>query len=117
MLDARGQGRQESGEEGQEKEAASVMIVSIPPGKQPRSRKRKREMEEGSPSAEALSEAKLWETPPMVLARWKTAAYKDKSTSRKLVEMKADLEAAPGPVTENNFKPQMARMERGSTSG
>ena len=57
-------------------------------------------MEEGSPSAEVVSEANLQETPPMVLARWKTAAYKDNPTSRKLVEVKVEMETAPGPVAE-----------------
>ena len=65
MFEANKQRRQGSGEEGIEKEAASVMIVSTAPNKESRSRKRKRKMEEG---------AKLKETPPMVLARWKTAA-------------------------------------------
>ena len=42
-----------------------------------KSRKRKREVEgRGSPSADAVSEKNLGETAPMVLARWKTAAYK-----------------------------------------
>ena len=40
-------------------------------------------MEEGSPSAEAVSEAKLRETPPMVLARWKTAAEQVNLTARR----------------------------------
>ena len=47
------------------------MIMYTPPNKESKSRKRKREIEEGSPSTEALSEANLKETPPMVLA------YKD----------------------------------------
>ena len=50
MLEVREQGKPESEEEGPEKEAASVMIVSTPPNKESRSRERKREMEEGSPS-------------------------------------------------------------------
>ena len=74
MFEAYKQRRQGSGEEGLEKEAASVMIESTAPNNESRSRKRKREMEKGSSSAEAVSEAKLKETPPMVLARWKTAA-------------------------------------------
>ena len=74
VFEAREQQRQVSGEEGLEKEAASVMIVSTAPNKESKSRQRKREMEEGSPSAEAVSVAKLKETHPMVLARWKTAA-------------------------------------------
>ena len=51
-------------------------------------------MDEGSPSTEAVSEVNLKETPPMVLARWSTAAYKDKSTSRKLAEVIAEMEGA-----------------------
>ena len=74
VFEAREKQRQWSGEEGLEKEAASVMIVSKAPNKESRSRMRKREKEEGSSSAEAVSEAKLKETPSMVLARWKTAA-------------------------------------------
>ena len=71
---AREQRRQGSGEEDLEEEAASVMIVSTAPNKELSWRKRKREVDEGSLSAEAVSEAILKETPPMVLARWKTAA-------------------------------------------
>ena len=61
VLETREQGRQESGEE----EAASVMIVSTPPNKESRSMKRKREIEEVSPSTEAVSEANLKDT-----SRW-----------------------------------------------
>ena len=74
-------------------------------------------MEEGSPSTEAMSKASLKETPPRFLARWKTAAYKDKLTSRKLVGVKADMEAESGRVTEEDFKPQRVKIKRGSTSG
>ena len=98
------EGRQESDEEGLEKEAALVMIVTTPPNKESRSRKRKREVEEGSPSAEVVSEASLEETAPMVLASWKTAAYKDNSTTRRLAEVMAEMEAAPGSRTEEVFK-------------
>ena len=56
------------------------MIVATAPSKGVRSRKRKREVEElNSPSADALSEKNLRETAPMVLARWKTTAYKGSS--------------------------------------
>ena len=41
------------------KETASVIIVSTPPSKESRSRKRNREMEERVHSTEAVSEAKL----------------------------------------------------------
>ena len=64
-------------DEDQEKEAASVMIVCTPPSKELKSRKKKREKEEAIPSAEALSETNLKEIPPMVLTKWKTAAYRD----------------------------------------
>ena len=67
-------------------------------------------MEEGSLSTETVSEANLKKTPPMVLARWKTAAYKDNSTSRKIVEVVADMETSPGPVTEEDFQPQRVKI-------
>ena len=51
MFEANKQRRKGSGEEGMEKLAASVMIVSTAPNKESRSRKRKREMEKGSASA------------------------------------------------------------------
>ena len=47
------------------------MIVTTPPSRGVRTRKRKGEMEEVSPSAEALSEMNLKKTAPMVLARWR----------------------------------------------
>ena len=72
-------------------------------------------MEEGSHSTEAVSKAKLKETPPMVFARWRTV-YQDNSTSRKLVEVMPDMEAAPSPVTEEDFKLQKQKIKRGSTS-
>ena len=99
------------------KEAALIMIVTTSPNKESRSRKRKREVEEGSPSAEAVSEASLKQTAPMILARWKTAAYKGNSTSRRLAEVIAEMEATPGSRTEEDFKPQRVKTKRGSTSG
>ena len=48
------------------------MIFTTPPSKKVRSRKKKRVLEEASPSAEAVSEKNLKETATMVLAR----AYK-----------------------------------------
>ena len=65
-----------------------MMIVTTPPSKGVKSRKRKREVEElSSPSADAFSENNLRETAPMILVRWKTAAYKSSSEPRKLAEV------------------------------
>ena len=44
------------------------MVVTTPPSKGKRSRKRKRETEETSLSADAVSEKNLKETAPMILA-------------------------------------------------
>ena len=63
-----------------DKEVESVMITATPPSKDVKSRKRKREVEGlGSPSADAVSEKNLRQTAPMILVRWKTAAYKSSS--------------------------------------
>ena len=63
-----------------DKEIESVMIVTTPPSKGMKSRKRKWEVEElSSPSVDAVSEKNLRETSPMILARWKTAAYTSSS--------------------------------------
>ena len=68
-------------------EIKSVMVVTTPPSKGMKSRKRKREMEElSSPSVDAVSEKNLRETAPMILARWKTTAYKSSSGPRRLTE-------------------------------
>ena len=93
------------------------MFVTTPTNKESRSRKSKREMEEGSPSAEAVSETSFKETASIVLVRWKTAAYKDNSTSSKLAEVIAKMEATPGSRTEEEFKPQGLKTKRGSISG
>ena len=74
-------------------------------------------MKEGSPSTDAVSEANLKETAPMVLARWNTAAYKDNSTSRSLAEVIAYMESAPDPVKEEDFKLQRVKIKKGCTSG
>ena len=88
ILKAGARGRQElEGLDG-DKEVESVMITATPPSKDVRSRKRKREVEGwDSPSADAVSEKNLRETAPMVLARWKTAAYKSSYEPRKLLEV------------------------------
>ena len=94
-----------------------MMIVVTPPSKGIRSRKRKRETEEASPSADAVSEKNLKETAPMILGRWKTAAYKSSSAPRKLAEVLREMEAPTTPGTEEDFKPQKTNAKRGSTSG
>ena len=69
------------------------MIVTTPPSKGVKSRKRKSEVEElGSPSADAVSEKNLRETAPMILARWKIAAYKSSSEPRRLAEVVKERE-------------------------
>ena len=71
-------------------------------------------MEELSPSAEAVSDAKLRQTAPMMLATWKTAVNKDNSTSRRLAEKIIEMEATPDSRTEEDFKPQRVKTKRGS---
>ena len=93
-------------------EAASVTIVTTPPIKESGSRKTKREVEEGSPSAEAVSEPNLKQTAPIIFARWKAAAYKDNSTSTMLAETKVEMETTPGSWTEENFKPQRVKTKK-----
>ena len=115
ILKARAGGRQELVGE---KEVESVMITTTPPNKDVRSRKKKRDVEGlGSPSADAVSEKDLRETAPMVLARWKTAAYKSSYEPRKLLDIEKEMENPTSSVTEEDFKPQRIKMKRGSTSG
>ena len=101
-----------------DKEVESVMITAAPPRKDVKSRKRTREVEGwGSPSADAVSEKNLRETAPMVLARWKTAAYKSSYEPRKLLEVEREMEVPTNSTTEEDFRPQRTKMKRGSTSG
>ena len=101
-----------------DKEVKSVMILATPPSKGIRSRKKRRETEElTSPSADAVSEKNLKETAPMILARWKTAAYKDSSAPRKLAEVMKGMEVSTYSTAEEDFRPQKANTKRGSTSG
>ena len=94
------------------------MITTTPPSKDVRSRKRKRDVEGlGSPSADAVSEKNWRETAPMVLARWKTAAYKSSYEPRKLLDVRREMEVPSSSTTEEDFKPQRTKMKRGSTSG
>ena len=53
----------------------------------------------------------------MVLARWKTAAYKSSYEPRKLLEVEREMEIPTSSTTEDDFKPQRTKMKRGSTSG
>ena len=71
----------------------------------------------GSPSADAVSEKNLRETAPMVLARWKTAAYESSSEPRKLLEVEKEMEVSTNSTTEEDFRPQRTNMKRGLTSG
>ena len=75
-------------------------------------------MEElSSPSLDAVSEKNLRETAPMILARWKTTAYKSSSGPRRLTETAKEIEASTSLVTEEDFKTQKAGSKKGSTSG
>ena len=88
------------------------MVVTTPPKRGVRSRKRKREVEEASSSADAVAEKNLKETAPSVLARWKRAAYKGSSATRRLAEMLVEMETSTTPGTEEDFKPQKANARR-----
>ena len=118
ILKARAGGRQELERLDGDKEVESVMITTTPPSKDVRSRKRKRDVEGlGRPSADAVSEKNLREMAPMVLARWKTAAYKSSYEPRKLLDVEKEMEIPTSSTTEEDFKPQRIKMKRGSTSG
>ena len=82
------------------KEVESVMILATPPSKGIRSQKRRRETEElSSPSADAVSQKNLKEMAPMILARWKTVAYKGSSAPRKLAEVMKGMEVSTSSAT------------------
>ena len=118
ILKARAGGRQELEGSDRDREIESVMIVTTPPSKGMKSRKRKREVEElSSPSVDAVSEKNLRETALMILACWKTAAYKSSSESRRLAEIVKEIEVSTSLVTEEDFKPQKAGSRKGSTNG
>ena len=64
-------------------------------------------MEElSSPSVDAVSEKNLRETAPMILARWRTAAYKSSSEPRRLTDIVKEIEVSTSLLTEEDFKPQ-----------
>ena len=118
ILKARAGGRQELEGSDRDREIESVMIVTTPPSKGMKSRKRKREMEElSSPSVDAVSEKNLRETAPMILARWKTAAYKGSSEPRRLAEIVKEIEVSTSLITEEDFKPQKTGSKKGSKNG
>ena len=93
------------------------MVVTTSSSKGIRSRKRKRETEEASPSADAVSKKNLKETAPIILARGKTAAYKSGSAPRRLAEVIREMEAPMTLGTEGDFKPKKTNVKRVSTSG
>ena len=118
ILKARAGGRQELEGSDRDGEIESVMVVTTPPSKGMKSRKRKREMDElSSPSVDAVSEKNLRDTAPMILARWKTSAYKNSSEPRRLTEIVKEIEVSTSLATEEDVKPQKAGSKKDSTSG
>ena len=113
ILKARVGGRQDSEGLDRDKEVESVMIVTTPPSKGVKSRKRKREVEE----LDAVSEKNLRETAAMNLARWKTGAYKSSSEPRRLAELVKEIEVSTSLASEEDFRPQKAFSKKGSTNG
>ena len=57
------------------------------------------------------------ETAPLILAQWKTAAYKSSSEPRRLAEVVKEIEVSTSLAREEDFKPQKASSEKGSTNG
>ena len=53
----------------------------------------------------------------MILARWKTAAYKSSSEPRKLAEVVKEIEVTTSLATGEDFRPQKASSKKGSTNG
>ena len=118
IFKARAGGRQELEVLDGDKDVESVIITTTPPSKDVRSRKRKRDVEGlGNPSADAVSEKNLREKVPMVLARWKTAAYKSSYEPRKLLDVEREIEIPTSSTTEEDFKTQRTKIKRSSTSG
>ena len=52
----------------------------------------------------------------MILARWKTVAFKGGTAARKLTEVMVEVEASTTPGKEEDVIPQKANAKRGSTS-
>ena len=53
----------------------------------------------------------------MVLARCKTAAYKNSSELRRPLEVEREIETSTSSTSEEDFKPQKINVKRGSTNG
>ena len=53
----------------------------------------------------------------MILARWKTVAYKGSSAPRKLAELMKGIEVWTSSATEEDYQPQKANTKRGLMSG
>ena len=53
----------------------------------------------------------------MILARWKTAAYKSSSEPKRLAEVVKEIEVSTTLATEEDFKAQKASSKKGSTNG
>ena len=101
-----------------DREVESVMITTTPSSRDVKTRKRKREVEGlRSPSADAVSEGKLRETAPMVLARCKTAAYKSNTELRRPLEVEKEIEVSTSSTSEEDFRPKKTNVRRGSTNG
>ena len=65
---------------------------------------------------DAVSEKNLKKTAPLILARWKTAAYKGSSAPRKLAEVMKGMEVSTSSAIEEDFRPQRANTKMGSTT-
>ena len=70
-----------------------------------------------SPSLDAVSEKNLRGSAPMILDRWKTAAYESSPEPRRLAEVVKEIDVLTSLVTEEDFKPQKAGSKKGSTNG
>ena len=53
----------------------------------------------------------------MILARWKTVAYKSSSEPRRLAEVVKEIDVSTSLATEEDFKPQKPSSKKGSTNG
>ena len=102
-----------------EKEAGSVVVASAPWPEEPRSTKRKREIEENGTSSWAVSLNNLMDVPPKILVSCQNSGYRDNSTSRKLKDVTREIDATAKleTMTEQDLKPQHVKIKRGQTSG
>ena len=51
------------------------------------------------------------EMAPMVLARWKTAAYKSSYEPRKLLDVEKEMEIPTSSTKEEDFKPKLTSIK------